>query len=130
MLAAHKASPESPHPIGPTLQSCSVSGAAIGSLPPVAVPAGGCSPLAADGAPGMPCAGAARGPAGPGHGGGGARSGMEAAGERGGACQGLCSSRGCGCRGAGRAGRPDRGALGWGARRREAAGMLWGGRCC
>lgn len=74
MLTADKASLEIPHPIGPRRQYCAVSVAAIGSLLPCVRPAGSCSPVATDGGPGMPCAGAARGPAGPGHGGGGPRS--------------------------------------------------------
>lgn len=74
MLAADRASPESPHPIGPRRQCRVVSGVAIGSLLSDTLPAGGCSPATVEGAPGIPCAGAARGPAGPGHGGGGPRS--------------------------------------------------------
>lgn len=44
MLAADRASPESPHPIGPRRQCRAVSGVAIGSLLPDTLPAGGCSP--------------------------------------------------------------------------------------
>lgn len=71
MPAADNASPESPHPIGSGRPFCAVSVAAIGSRLAGLRHAGGCSPVEADGAPGVPRAGAARGPAGPGHGGGG-----------------------------------------------------------
>lgn len=90
MLAADKASAESLHPIGSSRQCCAVNVAGIGSLLPGVRPAGSCSPVTTAGAPGMPCAGAARGPAGPGHGGGGRRAQVGGAGRR---CQGL--ARGC-----------------------------------
>lgn len=82
MLAAGKASPASPHPIGSRRPCCAVSVAGIGSLLPGVRPDGSCSPVPADGAPGMPCAGAARGPAGPGHGGGRPRSAAPGGGVR------------------------------------------------
>lgn len=133
MPAADRASPESSHPIGSGLQCCRVSVTAIGSLLPGVRHAGSCSPVTAAGAPGMPCAGAARGPAGPGHGGGGRRAQVGGAGR---GCQGL--ARGSGL--VGTVAAVGLGGLGgdtevlWSGERggREAMGLLrvlWGRRC-